>query len=66
MFESLREKSGDELLAFWHMLMQEEAELIHELRNENQILQSIMGSSGLTLATDDSQLSVTDDADEPE
>lgn len=52
-FERMREMSHDELVDFWHKLMLEEAELIHELRNENQILQSIMGSSGLQLVTED-------------
>lgn len=52
-FEKMREMSQDELVEFWHKLLVEEAELIHELRNENQILASIMGGSGLQLVTDD-------------
>lgn len=51
-FERMREMSHDELVEFWHKLMSEEAELIHELSSENQILASIMGSSGLQLNPD--------------
>lgn len=48
--EELREGKSDELLSFWHKLMAEEAELIYELKAENQILQTIMGAHSLSLA----------------
>ncbi|MCA9348906.1 hypothetical protein KC878_02045 [Candidatus Saccharibacteria bacterium] len=60
-FEKMREMTHDELVEFWHKLILEEAELIHELRNENQVLASIMGSSGLQLVSDDS---TSDDNDQ--
>ena len=59
----MRELSHDELVEFWHKLILQEAELIYELRNENQVLSSIMGSTGLQLAIDDPS---TDDQDEVE
>ncbi|MEM6997406.1 MAG: hypothetical protein AAF413_00685 [Patescibacteria group bacterium] len=70
--ESLHGKGKDDILSIWHELVAKEAELIYELKAENQILQTIMGAHSLSLAgaavgTDDTAIddrSTDNDEDE--